>query len=366
MAFLQLTYFSNTLQTWVIAAVVAMVVMAGLRILQRFLVRRFSALAEETENDVDDLIVRLLTKTRFSFLLVVSFYVGSLVLTLSERMANIVSTVVIMALLIQAAIWGDKVISFWLNRYQKWHLEEDAASVTTINALSFVARLALFTLVVLLALDNLGVDVTALIASLGIGGVAVALAVQNILADLFASLSIALDKPFVIGDFIIVGDYLGTVEQVGLKTTRVRSLSGEQLVFSNNDLLSSRIRNYKRMHERRAVFSFGVTYETPYETLTAIPAMVQEIVEAQEKTRFDRAHFKEYGDFSLNFEVVYHVLDSDYNLYMDVQQAINLAIFKRFGEEGIEFAYPTQTLYIADGRQEVPIGSDEEAVGANV
>jgi small-conductance mechanosensitive channel len=180
-----------------------------------------------------------------------------------------------------------------------------------------------------------------------VGSIAVALAIQNILADLFASLSIALDQPFVIGDFIIVDDYLGTVENIGLKTTRVRSLSGEQLVFANNDLLNSRIRNYKRMGERRVLFTFGVIYQTPIEQLEQISAWVKEIIQTHEQARFDRAHFKSFGDSALVFEVVYYVQSPDYNLYMDIQQAINLALMKRFEKNGIEFAYPTQTLFIA-------------------
>jgi len=200
--------------------------------------------------------------------------------------------------------------------------------------------------ILLLALDNMGVDITALIAGLGIGGIAVALALQNVLGDLFASLSIVLDKPFVIGDFIIVDDLLGTVERIGLKTTRVRSLYGEQLVFSNSDLLNSRIRNYKRMFERRILFSIGVTYQTPHEKLATIPGIIREVIESQEQVRFDRAHFKEYGDSALKFEIVYYVLVPDYNTHMDIQQAINLAIVRRFEEEKIEFAFPTQTLYL--------------------
>jgi small-conductance mechanosensitive channel len=169
---------------------------------------------------------------------------------------------------------------------------------------------------------------------------------QNVLGDLFASLSIVLDKPFVLGDFLIVDEHLGNVEHIGLKTTRVRSLWGEQLIFSNSDLLNSRIRNLGRMQERRTVFALGVTYQTPREKLTRIPGILREAVEAQEKTRFDRSHFKAYGDFSLNFETVYYVTVADYNAYMDVQQAINLRIHERFEEEGIEFAYPTQTLFL--------------------
>jgi small-conductance mechanosensitive channel len=205
--------------------------------------------------------------------------------------------------------------------------------------MGFVGRLVLWTAVLLLVLENLGVDVTALIAGLGVGGIAVALAVQNILGDLFASLSIVLDKPFAVGDFLIIDDFLGSVEHVGLKTTRLRSLSGEQLIFSNADLLGSRIRNYGRMFERRVVFTLGVTYQTPREKLVQIPIIIRKAIEEQEKVRFDRSHFQAYGDFSLNFETVYYVLAPDYN-------AINLRIHERFEQEGIEFAYPTQTLLV--------------------
>jgi small-conductance mechanosensitive channel len=214
--------------------------------------------------------------------------------------------------------------------------------------LSFVGKVILWAVAVLLALDNLpGIQVDTLIASLGVGGVAVALAVQNVLGDLFASLSIVLDEPFVIGDSISVGEYVGTVEHIGLKSTRVRSLTGEQLVFSNADLLDSRIRNYGRMDERRASFSLGVANETPYAKLVEIPAIVQEIVEAQPYARFGRAHLKEFGDFALNHEIVYYLLTSDYTVFMDTQQAINLEILRRFAEEEIELPYPTQTVQLA-------------------
>ena len=196
-------------------------------------------------------------------------------------------------------------------------------------------------------LDNLGFKVSAVITGLGIGGIAVALAAQTILGDLFAYFVIFFDRPFEIGDFIIVGDKLGSVEYIGLKTTRVRSLSGEQLVFSNKDLTDSRIHNYKKMERRRVVFQLGVIYQTTLEQVKEIPAIVKQIIENQKDTAFDRGHFAKYGDFSLNFEFVYYVVGSDYNKYMDIQQAINLEIYKVFEEKGIEFAYPTQTLFMS-------------------
>ena len=204
---------------------------------------------------------------------------------------------------------------------------------------------------VLTALGTLGVAVSPFVASLGIGGVAVALALQNVLGDLFASLSIVFDKPFVVGDSVAVDDFSGTVEYVGLKTTRIRSISGEQLVFANSDLLASRLRNYGRMRERRVIFTIGVTYGTPSEALRAIPRYLREAIERLDNTRFDRSHLKEFGDSSIDFETVYHMVVPDYNAYMDTQEQISLALYERFEAQGIDFAFPTRTVRLvgADG-----------------
>ncbi|HEY5682222.1 MAG TPA: mechanosensitive ion channel family protein, partial [Sulfuricaulis sp.] len=317
-----------------------------LHIAKRLILRRLTALSRKTENRLDDYVVDILSHTRFLFLFFVAFYFGMQYLELPPKPARYLDHFAIIALLVQVAFWGNRAIAVWLKDYLKRNRETDAASATTASVLGFIARVVLWSVLLLMILGNLGFDITALVASLGIGGIAVALALQNILGDIFASLSIALDKPFVIGDFIIVDEVLGTVEYIGLKTTRLRSLGGEQIIFSNNDLLKSRIRNYKRMLERRVVFGFGVIYQTTHEQLKQIPEMVREIIQGQEKTRFDRAHFKEYGDSSLDFEVVYYVLSRDYNVYMDIQQAINLAIFEQFSKAGIDFAYPTRTLYV--------------------
>jgi small-conductance mechanosensitive channel len=339
-------YYDSPIWAWFLAVFITVCVLFALQFIKTFTVRRLTTFAERTKTEIDNLIADLIRRTNLFILLLISLFIGSLILSLPESAGKLIRSITIVAFLLQGAIWGNGLIELWVNRYIREKLVEDAAKATTITALGFISKLVLWSIILLLALDNLGFDITALVAGLGIGGVAVALAAQNILGDLFASMSIVLDKPFVIGDFIIVDEYLGTVEHIGLKTTRIRNLYGELIVFSNNDLLKSRIRNYKRMFERRVVFSIGVVYETPYEKLTAIPGMIREIIESQNFTRFDRAHFKEYGNFSLNFEVVYYVLSPDYNLYMDIQQAINLAIFKRFKEEGIEFAYPTQTIYV--------------------
>lgn len=331
-------YLGISFQRWLIAFVVAAGVGCALWLARRLLVRRAAQLALAHPSDWLDAVVDLLRHTRSWFLWILVIYGASLPLALPAKASRIVELVAILALLVQAALWGDCLVRFLLLGRAKRRVETDANSATTLVALAFVGRMAIWTFATLLALANLGIDVTAMVAGLGIGGVAVALAAQNVLSDLFASASIVLDKPFVLGDFIVVGEDMGTVEHIGLKTTRLRSLAGEQLIFANNDLLKSRIRNMKRMEERRVVFTIGVTYQTPVDKLAAIPAMLRAAVEAQSPVRFDRAHFQRYGDFSLVFEVVYFVLSADYNLAMDIQQAINLAVFRRFAEEQIAFA----------------------------
>jgi small-conductance mechanosensitive channel len=258
-----------------------------------------------------------------------------------------IRAVTILSLLFQAGTWITTGVTAWLDRYTQQELVTDRGAATTMRAMGFVAQLVIWVVLLMVALDNLGIDITTLIAGLGVGGIAVALATQNILGDLFASLSIVLDKPFVLGDFVIVDNLMGTVEHIGLKTTRVRSLWGEQVVFSNADLLKSRLRNFGRMQERRIVFRIGVTYQTPRAVVARIPGILREAITSQEKVRFDRAHFASFGDSSLDFEAVYYVLVPDFLPYMDTQQAINLKIMERFEEEGIEFAYPTRTVFLA-------------------
>jgi small-conductance mechanosensitive channel len=346
MQFLDARFLGNSVRQWAIAAAVLIVVVVGLRVAIRVVVGRLSALAKRTTTEWDDFVTGALAKTKMLFLLIVGIFAASLVLSLPDRASNGIRQVVVIALLVQAGLWLGVILTRWLESYRKREMQQDPATATTVSALGFVGKVLLWTAVLLLALDNLGINITTLVAGLGVGGIAVALALQNVLGDLFASLSIVLDKPFVLGDFLIIDDHLGNVEYIGLKTTRLRSLWGEQLIFSNSDLLKSRVRNFGRMYQRRIVFSLGVTYQTPRAKLAAIPGIIREAIEAQDKTRFDRAHFKAYGDFALDFEAVYYVTVPDYNTYMDIQQAINLRIHERFEQEQIEFAYPTQTLFV--------------------
>ncbi|MEO8382428.1 MAG: mechanosensitive ion channel family protein [Acidobacteriota bacterium] len=308
--------------------------------------RRRLARAAETTGDVDDFLLDVVRRTSVALLVFPAIFIGARVLELPPGTGSLLRTLMRLSLIAQGALWAAAVVDFLLRRYHRRRVESDPAAITTIRAFRFAALGGVWCIAVLVALDNTGVDITALVTGLGIGGVAIALAMQNILGDLFASLSIVLDKPFVVGDFIRSGDHMGTVEHIGLKTTRVRSLTGEQLVFSNADLLQSRIRNYKRMDERRIAFTIGVTYQTPAALLERIPGLVREIIERAGAVRVDRAHFAAFAASSYDFEFVYYVLSADYNVYMDVQQSINLAIVRAFERERIEFAYPTRTLFV--------------------
>lgn len=338
--------FSNPLSTWLGAAALAAGTWALLALAVRTVRGRLTRLAARTRAQWDDGVVHALGRTRSTALVVVALWVGASLLSLPPRSEIAIGKITALVALLQIGLWVSAGLTFGLDAYRRRELADDGGAATTVTALGFLARLALWSVLLLVALGNLGVDVTALVAGLGVGGVAVALATQSILGDLFASLSIVLDKPFVLGDFVVVGEQAGNVERIGLKTTRVRSLWGEQLVFSNGDLLSSRLRNFGRMEERRVLFGLGVTYQTPHAALAKIPGIVREAIEAQPDTRFDRSHFSEYGDFALTFESVYYVLSPDYATHMDRKQAILLAIHERFEREGIEFAYPTQTLFV--------------------
>ena len=345
---LDFSVMGNPLSNWLIFFGVATLAYIGFDLIRRSFIQRIGQWASR-QKGLLRVLGDLLTTISPFFVLLVAISVASVSLKLSPRVLTFVSALPLLALLLQVGSWGNQLVPLALQTYAKKFVRpEDQTSVQSmIGPLKFIVLLVLWSLLLLLGLDNIGVDVTALVAGLGVGGIAIALAVQNLLGDLFAAVSIVLDKPFVIGDFIIVSpEHLGHVEHIGLKTTRVRSLGGEQLIFANTDLLQSRIRNYKRMDERRILFQFGVVYQTSAEILEQIPSWVQAIVEGQELARFDRAHFASFGASSLDFEVVYYVLTGNYNRYMDTQQAINMALFKKLAEHNVEFAYPTQTLFI--------------------
>lgn len=336
-------------QSWFIAVSTVLGLTVITRLVQLFLVNRIGSWTARTRWSADDLALALVRRISLPFLLAMYANLSIVSLTLPAYARTVLHWLFIAACVYQAGVWGNGVIAYMIAR-RRAAPEFDGGMATTLGALGFGVRVLLWSALILLGLQNAGVNVSAALTGLGIGGVAVALAVQNILSDIFASVAIVLDRPFVIGDFIIVGDLLGTVEHIGLKTTRLRSLYGEQLVLSNAQLLQGSIKNYKRMRERRVTFGFGVTYQTPRSTVATIPGMIRSAIEQQEDVRFDRAHFKEFGDSALVFEVVYYVLSPDYNRYMDAQQAINLELMEQFEREEIEFAHPIRTLRLPDLR----------------
>jgi len=347
--FLQLQFLGNALLSWLYAGLAFIFTAIGLRLLLRFLTGRLVVFTQRTETRLDDAAIELIRQTKWWILAIMGVYAATRFLEIPERPGEWIERAAAVALFIQAAIWISGMITVWVENSRQRRMAKSPAAATGLYAIGIVGRIVIWSIILLLILDNLGVNVTALVASLGVGGVAVALAVQNILGDLFASFSIIFDKPFVVGDFLAIDKHVGSVEHVGLKTTRLRSLTGEQLVFSNSDLLGSRIQNYGRMKERRVAFEIGVTYETAREKLERIPQMLRQAIEQQSRTRFDRSHFKAYGDFSLVFETVYYVDTADYNVYMDIHQAVNLGIHEKFEQAQIDFAYPTQTIYIKQG-----------------
>jgi small-conductance mechanosensitive channel len=337
----------NSAHDWLTAAAFAAGVFLILLLIQRLVVRRLGAVAQRTETPVDDFLIEMVRRTRWLLLLVIVVWVASLSLSETGRIEGILRTAAVLAFLLQMTLWLLVAINFWVEHTRRKRLASDAASVTLIGGVGFVGKVVVWSFLLLVALDNLGVDVTTLVAGLGVGGIAVGLALQKILGDLFASVSIVLDKPFVLGETIQVGDLVGKVESIGLRTTHVRSVSGEQLIFPNGDLLQSRIRNHARMGERRVVLSFGVPYETPVGKVEAIPGMIRGLIEPLEQIRFDRAHFTRLGASALEFEAVYFVLSTDFALHLDRQQQILLTLMRRLEEEGVELAAPPRPVVLA-------------------
>jgi small-conductance mechanosensitive channel len=340
--------YGAEMKDWVVAVVAALAVTAALRLAQAYAIRKLQSHATSTGHPTIAFAVDLVRRTAWPVLLAIGLNVGTLIGDLPPNVERIVHAIMVTAVLAQFALWLNRSVSFFLDRYFRRTLDEDAARATTITFLGVLVRLALWVVLVLVALDNFGVNVTALVAGLGIGGIAVALATQSILGDVFASLSIVLDKPFVVGDFIVVDQLSGRVEHIGLKTTRVRSTSGEEIIFANGELLKNRIRNYRGSYERRVVFTVAVSNQTPHPRLARIPVLIRDLVQEQDRVRFVRAHFAKLADSSLIFEAVYDVLSGDENVFMDVQQAINLGLLARFQREGIEFAAPAHALEVRE------------------
>jgi len=340
-------WFGVTVKQWLIAAAILGGVYVLLALARRFIVRKVGALAARTETQWDDLAIEIARLTRPYFLALIAAYAATRVVPLPHRFERIVDAIAVLVVLFQAGVWGNGLIAFGTNHYAQKRSAGDVGTRTTIAAIGYAARFALWALLVVTALQNFGINVTALVTGLGIGGIAIALAVQNILGDLFAALAIVLDQPFVVGDSVQVDNIQGTIEHVGLKTTRIRSLSGEQVIIANADLLKSRIRNYKRMQHRRTSFHLDLAFDTPPDKIARVPGLVRKIVEAQPNVRFDRSHWLTVEPSGLRVETVYNVLDPDYAKYADIQQAINVEVLRALQQERIQFGYTTRSVTLS-------------------
>jgi small-conductance mechanosensitive channel len=339
-------FLGNSLSQWLTALAVLIGGTLLLGILKRVIQSRLGKIAERTETQLDDLVVDLIRRTSRLFLFTIAFRAATHLLVMQDELKPYLHDMVMLVVWMQVGLWGRGLVLFGIKQMVRSKPADDPARTMGAAVLGFIGQFIIWAVALLMFLESTGKSVTTLIASLGVGGIAIALAAQNILGDLFASITILLDKPFVVGDSIALGDFQGSVEHIGIKTTRLRSVNGEQIVIGNQDLVSSRLRNFKRLVERRCQFTIGVSYSTPYEQVSAIPRILEEIIRSTADTRFERAHFKAFGDSSLVYEAVYFVLRQDYLSYMDAQQAVNLKIHRRFAEAGIDLAFPTQIVHL--------------------
>jgi small-conductance mechanosensitive channel len=317
----------------------------GLKIFQKWILRKIEQRSKKTKNKWDDFIIKIIKEVGWSFYILLPLYVAFQFLEVPEILDKFIYYGVLIVIVYYVVRSIQKLIDYSAQRFIEKKSQKDI-DPGVVNIFKTILKMSLWIVAILLILSNAGYDISALIASLGIGGIAVAIALQNVLSDIFSYFSIHFDRPFRVGDFIIVGDDMGEVKKIGIKSTRLKSLWGEEIVISNAELTSQRINNYKKMEQRRIHFHFGVVYDTSVAKLRQILTIVREIFDHMELADLDRVHFKEFGDFQLQFEVAYYVKTGDYNKYMDIQQEINLQLKERFEAEGIAFAYPTQTLLV--------------------
>lgn len=341
------------MDNWIIygrAILITTVIYLGLAVAKKFLCARLGQMASRlVYREFLQGLLEAIRKTSQIFLFIVALGFGLQSLTLPQTFEKYFDRFEVVVFFVQAVRWANAFIHHYFAHAFKEKFGTDQSAMTSINVLALAARILIFAALTLLFLEALGVNVTTLVAGLGVGGIAVALAVQNILGDLFASLTIILDKPFIVGDLLTIGEFTGRVEQVGLKNTRLKSVSGEQLIFANSDLLQSRLRNFKRSLERRLLFTIGVAYETPVEKLKKIPSDLKKIIESHPGTRAERIWFKGFGASALDFEVNYFYLERENRDAHDVPNEIHFKVLEYFVNQKIEIAYPTQTIHLAKG-----------------
>lgn len=345
--FLQLSFAGNTMGAYITALLFFVGIYLFLQIFRKQILNRVKRIAEKTKNDFDDLLIAILQSVGSPFYLLLAT-AAALQFIQEPEFARSVGYWIAFAVIVYSAIRAlSRVVDYFFEKIIEKRVKEDGTfDLSVIKLLVKGLKGMLWVIAALLVVQNLGYDITALIAGLGIGGIAIAFALQGILSDIFASFSIYFDKPFKTGDFIVIGDDMGTIKHIGLKSTRIQTLEGEELIISNKELTEARIRNYRGFEKRRMTFNFGIKYETPTQKVRAIPQMVRDIIGKIELAEIYRIHFTDFGDFSLNFAAVYYITSGDFTVHKDVQHEINIALMERFEQEGIEFAYPTQTVYL--------------------
>lgn len=348
------TFLGNAPWRWLVAGAVAFGIFFVLLLLRRMARTQYARLEATPQEEFLELPLHVVSGTAVTFLLITSIFLGLQTLELPARAARAAITLFTVAGFWQFGLWATTAMVATLERKRRKSLAEDRAAASSIGLISFILRFTIWAFVLLLTLSNLGIQIQPLLAGLGIGGIAVALAAQNILGDLFASLSITLDRPFVLGDTLQVDDFVGTVEYIGVKSTRLRSPNGEQIIMPNSNLVAARVRNLTRATERRVVFTISVGQETPLAELQKIPGLIRALIEAHPDVRFDRSHFAKIAAASFDFEAVYIVRTTDYNRHMDILQEINLRLIETFEKQGIAFAHPVQRLYL---EQQQPVQS---------
>lgn len=339
--------FNETL--WINTAIIAGVTLVSYLVLQtilRIITNRLRKMAKGSKSGFVAIAAEMLSRTSHLLLIALSLLIALKVVELPDRWESTMSHGWFIALAFQLALWMDTAVRLWMDSLSR---DGKARNPVTTTIIGIMIRIVIWTMMLLSILANLGVDITAMVASLGVGGIAIALAVQTLLSDVFASLSIGVDKPFEIGDFVVFSDVAGTIEHIGLRTTRIRALSGEQIVSANANLLTQILHNYKRMNTRRIVFKFGIAYHTPSDKVREVSALVKRIIESLENVKFDRAHFLAFDNSQLTFEVVYIMQMSDYNAYMDAQQEINLQLLDGIREMGVQFAFPVRKVEFMGG-----------------
>lgn len=348
------SFFNNPAWRWMIAGAVALGVLFALLLLRRLARKQHARFAATPADELLELPLHVASRTTFGFLLIAAVFLGLETLALPAKALRVLVTVFTIAGCWQMGLWATTAVLAAIDRRQRKALGVDRAVAGSLGIIGFMARLTIWSLVLLLTLDNLGIQIKPLLAGLGIGGIAVALAAQNILGDLFASLSITLDRPFVLGDNLQIDDFSGTVEYIGVKSTRLRSVNGEQIIIPNSNLVASRVRNNTRATHRRVVFTISVSQDTPVAELQKIPGLIRSLIESHADVRFDRSHFAKITAASFDFEAVYVVKTTEYNRHMDILQEINLRLVETFEKQGVAFAYPVQRRYL---EQQQPVQS---------